>query len=1360
MPTFYNQAPPSPSSKNTINSIAVSYGIRDFLLNKNLLPIYPQLSTSLNGSSRIGEPVLDTMIGTGNILQPFGLPLETEGILRMEIATVDNRFKNTSSTAHDLTSIENIPQSVGSYPNSTFPNGITSYPTTSNPDVFDYGIMGKTIEAGYRKKATIKNLYLDSTKQVDAADWITLETAPISQQIVGYLDVYGGLNLGGGAGIQAANVIGSVISGQGLGLAKGGIATNFDVRSSLAGRILGATGLVNDTKLGMIGGQQLALALANNAAFNIQQAAFGALNAQDNILSLVKNGTLAGFRPNYQITVPSSTGGKVLDYTARILGFTIPKSYLEDSGSIFLSESNTANIERTNSMILNTGKGQVTALLSNVNANLIGTTEYDNPSLSTFRSGYAPGYKDNRGQQAINPRLYAFYNSDGATIYNFLTSKSVIPEISYNRTEMINKYGFIGPEDRIDVINPYGNSTVRTTTFTWGSDKGNGVNYVEGVGQFLAPDKKKSLLSKTQMLFNDIGMKTIVSSKGQMNVTPSQLQTAVVGFGISKGNAVMSSSNFDLDTGFYIGTTAKTAEETYCRSWTTLDRYDKVKKLVRNTGLSSIVPYRNQMNGSVLDDNGFPKIAPYSTDKPDDPKKYMFSIENLAWADEVQNLLPCEVGPGDLMSGKKGRIMWFPPYDIHFTENNSVSWEANNFIGRGESVYTYNNTERSGTLSFSIIVDHPSYVNSFRGSNGPDDHYIASFFAGCIDPNSKFAEKLTVSEMSSIASQNITDPQKFVDTPQEPPLSDEIDVFFPNDVSVYVAAYEDGLCGTTPIDYDTYESGCGLNVMQGDTTSQTSWPDRYNYGLNAGSKYGKTYDINGTTFLGFTDANLISSINDWLNNKCPKCVVQVTGYASEQGNASVNSTLAKSRASKMIEMLKPLLHTNITDKLELDARFKVMSSKVISSAGCSTSPGSPTDILPCKLARKVGIKFVYNPNLGPNTSSNAQPITPPLSQTTKINTKITNRFYTECNYFEKLTEDDYFVFDKFRDKIKYFHPAFHSTTPEGLNSRLTFLNQCTRQGPTLQDQGANNLAFGRPPVCILRIGDFYNTKIIIDNIGIDYEPLVWDLNPEGVGVQPMIAKINMSFKFIGGSTLLGPINKLQNALSFNYYANTQVYDPRADYLAKTSDLSDALKGAKNGLKNTLSVDGSYAFVNGITDANKLFNTVSTSSEIANNTGTIAQIAAYDISSGPNANQTDVPNPNDPEPTIIGFSKIVASKTDNNTYSINIALKTKDIQSLSDTDLEAFTNKGIRIILDRNPTPTSSRAEILIPFNGVNNIKTAISGVGIGMSSPTTNYPFGEISLDDGQYILSIVYGGKKINVPVTLKSDVTFQYNS
>jgi hypothetical protein len=40
--------------------------------------------------------------------------------------------------------------------------------------------------------------------------------------------------------------------------------------------------------------------------------------------------------------------------------------------------------------------------------------------------------------------------------------------------------------------------------------------------------------------------------------------------------------------------------------------------------------------------------------------------------------------------------------------------------------------------------------------------------------------------------------------------------------------------------------------------------------------------------------------------------------------------------------------------------------------------------------------------------------------------------------------------------------------------------------------------------------------------------------------------VSINFTFIGGSDLAGPIARLQNAVSFNYYANTGVYDNRAE----------------------------------------------------------------------------------------------------------------------------------------------------------------------------------------------------------------------
>ena len=161
------------------------------------------------------------------------------------------------------------------------------------------------------------------------------------------------------------------------------------------------------------------------------------------------------------------------------------------------------------------------------------------------------------------------------------------------------------------------------------------------------------------------------------------------------------------------------------------------------------------------------------------------------------------------------------------------------------------------------------------------------------------------------------------------------------------------------------------------------------------------------------------------------------------------------------------------------------------------------------------------------------------------------RYDQEYYFFFNFKNDAPAVYDSLMDKIQYFDPAFHSMTPEGFNARLTFLQQCTRQGNTIgasdrQAKSANNLAFGRAPYCVLRLGDFYNQLIVIDNISIDYDPLQWDFNTESIGMQPLLAHVNISFKFIGGGDLAGPVKRLQNAMTFNYYANARLYDNRAD----------------------------------------------------------------------------------------------------------------------------------------------------------------------------------------------------------------------
>jgi hypothetical protein len=170
-----------------------------------------------------------------------------------------------------------------------------------------------------------------------------------------------------------------------------------------------------------------------------------------------------------------------------------------------------------------------------------------------------------------------------------------------------------------------------------------------------------------------------------------------------------------------------------------------------------------------------------------------------------------------------------------------------------------------------------------------------------------------------------------------------------------------------------------------------------------------------------------------------------------------------------------------------------------------------------------------------------------------IATRILDKLIGENEYFEFLQDTSPVIFSSLKEKLKYFSPAFHSMTPEGLNSRLTFLQQCVRPGNTIETNGStlsnnyiSNTSFGKPPICILRIGDFYNTKMIIDSLNIEYNvvgnSVTYDLNPEGIGVQPMIAKVTASVRYVGGAGLREPVLQLQNALSFNYYANADIYE--------------------------------------------------------------------------------------------------------------------------------------------------------------------------------------------------------------------------
>jgi hypothetical protein len=1328
---FYNQGSPIPTTKNTINNIAgtvTNSGIRDFLLKLNIggsstpPTMFYNITPTGVISPKIGEPFLDTSVNNNVNQVPNFSPIEQYGITWKNVQNINlNQFQNTSTTADDLINLPDyIPQTTNgpinnglttfTFGNTYFPLGANSvlYPNKTNEDIDNFGLLAKTTFADFKNLSTLKNLYNPTALEVDTSKGIDNPSVTFSYlaahknavQNEGYLDQNGALNQGGGAGIEAANILGSVFNG-GLGIGGNGAAsTNFDIRSSLVGRVLGATGTIKDSNLGIIGGQQLALALANNAAFNVQQDIIGKLNIQDNVLSLIKGNGLAGFRPNYQITVPSSGVGKFFEGAGKILGFTLPRSFISDDASIFASENgHTENIQRANALIVNTGKGQFVSLIKNATASIQGTGGYDDPTYQPFRSGYAPGYRDNKGIKQINgDNIYAYSNGEGNLINPLDSCDGVIPDLSFQREIKAESSGFKSFNDYHDSQN-----NINYVAKTWVSKTGGTVNATEdgNINDYYSTTSgvKKSLLDKTQKLFDSTGMLNMVSAKGNIGVTPSQIQTTNGG-GMSKGSAVLKKELFSKE-GLYEKKKLN-AESTYARSWTTHDRYDKVSKLIRHKGLDPLVPYRNQIEGSVLDDNGFVKIAPY-VDVAEDPKKFMFSIENLAWNDEYFNLLPCERGTGDLLTGKKGRIMWFPPYDIQFSENSSVEWESNKFIGRGESVYTYSNTERSGTLSFKVVVDHSTYTNSFAGNRGgnnmsPDDNYVASFFAGEISPDASFSDKMTSYELDEVLlNYTPTTEVQNAETVKKP--TDELNLFFPNDVYTYYADYENGIGG-------------GIGYIAGQATSKRNYNDNTDYGLNS------KFTFKGTTYTSFTES--ATAIATYLAQKDNAAIiVNVKGSASITGQNTANDALASKRADTAIGILKSAFKTaNVKD---VDKKVRKISN-IVEEIGCDAGTNDQNDIS-CKKARKAIVSFDIDYNLIADKTN--FDIT---KTTTTVTTK--NPFYGECSFFEKLKETDSFVFDKFRDKIKYFHPAFHSTTPEGLNSRLTFLLQCTRQGPTLEKQGANNLAFGRPPVCILRIGDFYNTKIVIDSISIDYEPLVWDLNPEGIGVQPMIANVNMSFKFIGGSTLLGPINKLQNALSFNYFANTQVYDVRADYLAKVKNPANAQKP-----------NSDYELHNKAFEVfgNNLNKGVSvTTGLIKNEFFDSNQVkCSDDTTNGVQETQTS------------GTTGTVTALTDVTTlligdkYQIKVNLSFDGLtQNSTDNELNDFLLKGLKIRIESMVGVLLTEELVLLSDPIYKSIKELILGHGFYLGNIIeTNSYLPKIIISQGNYMIKVIYDG-------------------
>jgi hypothetical protein len=1031
------------------------------------------------------------------------------------------------------------------------------------------------------------------------------------------------------------------------------IRQNLDIRGFTLADIFLGNYNENDSPIGVIGGQALNVALNENFNDNLKRETLGRINTQ--AFSVLQTGEL--FRQDYDITVRRTPLARTAEFLTELTGFEFPFSYLpqdifgferverENSDGTVTYIGSSLNFKERLALILQyTGKGQQTQLI-----NLLKLNRYKPEVIGKFETLEANEYIVDYELRVGNPNANDFI----VTFTNSIDSGRGAYE----------PYGVVGITKRTNT----GSLVSDKFAWRWMEDVGNpqAIGWVDtGSNNRFNP---KSLLFKTQDIINGFSEGEVaafldMSDKEFVEVVNGETNI------ISRGDATTASGDYVDDDGTQIN------KGEYFRVWTKQRGYNRLSRTLRHRALD------NGDTRSVLNDNGLINFAPTLRDQNGDGvfdqkiKRYMFSLENLAWNDFMDDLPLCEQGVGDPVTGTRGRVMWFPPYNLKIDESVDVNWTTTEFIGRGEPMFTYNNTVRSATLSFSILVDHPDIVHRLVGEK---TEFWERYFKGdkLIENEARALQflnkRLSQNEVDEINKRRniIQPPEKNNDKPNITPAKKEeeekkktneevndnslgeiaLSVFFPNnDTNVPLPPVQFSLDGednnfNVRTDLNLvqlqarnygYEGGQQINAI--DFVSTDGYIIENKTGsVDGGLKY-KKRNPDGT--ISATSENGIYTYNDGklINNRflCASIPNPPRGYKDRNnfglnvpfffewkptflqllkgakkaeitfiGNASAaipptnttNGRLSLGRAENTEEWFNKnvkVLLENLGEDVEITTLVKfqgdlediqkreqfdaIVEQGLIPEAGLNFCQDCfEADTIQCKSSRRVDI-FVKileeddpepeptptptgdttivddegNEDLGQdadettNDPDNPQDIPP-------IDPNILKKLvYTECDFFQYLEINEPIAYQTISERIKYFWPAYHSITPQGFNSRLTFLHQCTRQADSIGRDGVDNwknLAFGRPPVCILRIGDFYHTRIIIESMSIDFDDqATWDLNPEGIGIQPMFANISLNIKILGGSSMTAPINRLQNALSFNYYANTEMYDGRAD----------------------------------------------------------------------------------------------------------------------------------------------------------------------------------------------------------------------
>ena len=934
--------------------------------------------------------------------------------------------------------------------------------------------------------------------------------------------------------------------------------SSFDITNTVIGRIVGPT-----TPLAQIGVQMLAKQFAATVASNAATDFLPAIKFS-NLFDGDPDSKFIMLKKDFQITRRENQTnlGRILESISGV------KDYF-NSGKPFDVNVDSAQYIR------NSGKGQLQLLIENINRNLYKTEDSSyNNAINETGLQIRLGDKDFRNRLIYpfpDEKFYPFqqyYSSQGNISMANEDFNDIETRFLYgNKSNGVKEYGnnekylnlagktFLrdnnnGAGDFNFISENFGLNDNSNEQLVWGRDgitpeyRSESLGMENPMAGITAPNPRFSWNNKIQ----DFNIRT-----GLLNYTRHLLN--------SKGKY----ASFDMTRKKFLDTnnqlhfngspldTHPSGELDLSRRHSHADPYDRYVKAIRFDGNKIY----NGNPDSVIYDTVIPKFHPTRNGAFVDNRNMMFSIENLAVQvikdedagvayikdNDVSTSLPmCEAG------GNGGRLMWFPPYDVKLSEQAVARWDSTSFIGRGEPIYTYANSERLANMSFKMLADYPEQLINYRerGENN-FQKVVSEFFAfGGKGPSPQFDTNLSQKEallIIKIQKREAIEPTTILVEPNLPQLRDQ-DLYFPND-------------------YPKPGSESGnvqdflFNMGYEDDIKTIKDLNKVDYGLNVPF-------ISGFSDVSTVLFSLYNPNDDTLHNEEGKPYIDLLiGAGATVLYNSSRTGIKQEVYNKALSIRRQTATRDYIEKLfistfgksadELKVNIISPPSLAVGSSFAAPDNDTPETIseMDAKKERYATIFFQRNDvmmkktiNLVADDINNIKILDEEIAALEDEIKNIKRRMaqYSPC-VFETQTKDGGYekgFSSVFNDK---FYPIFHTQTPEDLHRRLTFLHQCTRQGPAIRvtteaGVSSKNSVFGRQPICVLRFGDFFHTKIVIDNISFNYDETTWDLNPEGRGMQPMIVDVSIQMKIIGGQSLRTPIDAIQNAVSFNYYANS------------------------------------------------------------------------------------------------------------------------------------------------------------------------------------------------------------------------------